>query len=177
MNRAESPAMERARALRLVILDVDGVLTDGRVVVDDNGVESRNFDIKDGLGLMLLARAGIELAIVSAKRSPAVRQRAADLNIRRCYDGVSSKLGPYEEIVAQLGLAANAVCHVGDDLMDLALMKRVGYPVAVADAVPEVKAAAAWVTRARGGHGAVREVAEHILRAQGRWDEIVAGLG
>ncbi|GAB4177755.1 MAG: HAD hydrolase family protein [Rhodocyclaceae bacterium] len=169
--------MERARAVRLVILDADGVLTDGRVIVDDKGVESRNFDIKDGLGLVLLAQAGVELAIVSAKRSSAVRRRAEDLNIRRCYDGVASKLGPYEEITRELALSPAEVCHVGDDLMDLPVMKRVGYPVAVADAVAEVKAVAAWVTRSRGGHGAVRELAERILRAQGRWEGILAGLG
>lgn len=169
--------MERARAIRLVILDVDGVMTDGRVIVDDEGVESRNFDIKDGLGVVLLAASGIEVAILSAKRSPAVRRRAEDLKIRHCYEGVPNKTAPYEKLLHDLDLEEGQVCHVGDDLMDLPVMRRVGFPVAVADAVAEVRAVAAWVTQARGGHGAVREVAERILRAQGLWENAVAGLG
>lgn len=169
--------MDKARSVKLIILDVDGVMTDGRIIIDDNGVESRHFDIKDGLGVVALQMTGVEAAIITSKKSGAVRHRAEELKIRRFHEGIRKKTEPYEQIIAEMGIGDAEVCYVGDDLVDLSLMKRVGFPVAVADAVEEVKAAAAYVTRAPGGRGAVREVAEVILKAQGKWEAILSKIG
>lgn len=167
---------EKARAVKLIILDVDGVMTDGRIVIDDNGVESRNFDIKDGLGVVALQMSGVEAAIITSKKSAAVRARADELKIKRFHEGIRKKTEPYEQMIQEMQISDAQVCYVGDDLVDLSLMKRVGFPVAVADAVDEVKQAAAYVTRAPGGRGAVREVAELILRAQEKWAAILAKI-
>lgn len=169
--------MEKAKDVKLVILDVDGVMTDGRIVIDDNGVESRSFDIKDGLGAIALQMTGVEVAIITSKKSVAVRRRAEELKIKRFYEGIRKKTEPYEEMLKDIGISDAQVCYVGDDLVDLSIMKRVGFPVAVADAVAEVKQAAAYTTQARGGYGAVREVAELILKAQGKWQAILSKIG
>ena len=169
--------MDKARDVKLVILDVDGVMTDGRIVIDDNGLEQRNFDIKDGLGVVALQMSGVDVAIITSKKSGSVRHRAEELKIKRFHEGIRKKTEPYEQMLAEMGIGDAQVAYVGDDLVDLSLMKRVGFPVAVADAVPEVRAAAAYVTQARGGHGAVREAAEAILKAQGKWDAILAKIG
>jgi len=169
--------MDKAKNVKLVILDVDGVMTDGRIVIDDNGVEQRNFDIKDGLGVVALQMCGVDVAIITSKKSGSVRHRAEELKIKRFHEGIKKKTEPYEQIIAEMGIGDAQVAYVGDDLVDLSLMKRVGFPVAVADAVPEVRAAAAYVTQARGGHGAVREAAEAILKAQGKWDAILSKIG
>jgi len=169
-------SVEKARAVKLIILDVDGVMTDGRIVIDDSGVESRNFDIKDGLGVVALQMSGVEAAIITSKKSAAVRARADELKIKRFHEGVRKKTEPYEQMIQEMQITDAQVCYVGDDLVDLSLMKRVGFPVAVADAVDEVKQAAAYVTRAPGGRGAVREVAEVILKAQEKWAAILAKI-
>lgn len=169
--------MEAASRIKLVILDVDGVMTDGRIIVDDEGVETRVFDIKDGFGAVALKMTGIECAIITSKSSGAVRRRAQELKIERYHEGIRNKVEPYEQMLAELQISDEEVCYVGDDLVDLALMRRVGLPVAVADAVPEIREVAAYVTTAPGGRGAVREVAEMILKAQGTWDKIIAKLG
>lgn len=169
--------MDKAKDVKLVILDVDGVMTDGRIVIDDNGVESRHFDIKDGLGVVALQMLGIEVAIITSKKSTAVKCRADELKIKRYHEGIRKKSEPYEAIVQEMGIGDEQVCYVGDDLMDLGLMRRVGFPVAVADAVEDVRRVAAYVTEAPGGHGAVREVAELILKTQGKWDAILSKIG
>jgi 3-deoxy-D-manno-octulosonate 8-phosphate phosphatase (KDO 8-P phosphatase) len=169
--------MEKAKDVKLVILDVDGVMTDGRIVIDDNGLEQRHFDIKDGLGVVALQMTGVEVAIITSKKSGSVRHRAEELKIKRFHEGIRKKTEPYEQMLAEMGIGDAQVAYVGDDLVDLTLMKRVGLPIAVADAVDEVREAAAYVTRARGGRGAVREAAEMILKAQGKWDAILAKIG
>jgi len=169
--------MDKAKDVKLVILDVDGVMTDGRIVIDDNGLEQRNFDIKDGLGVVALQMCGVDVAIITSKKSGSVRHRAEELKIKRFHEGVRKKTEPYEQMLAEMGIGDAQVAYVGDDLVDLSLMKRVGMPIAVADAVPEVRDAAAYVTMARGGHGAVREAAEMILKAQGKWEAILAKIG
>ncbi len=168
--------MEKAKDVKLVILDVDGVMTDGRIVIDDNGLEQRNFDIKDGLGVVALQMTGVEVAIITSKKSGSVRHRAEELKIKRFHEGIRKKTEPYEQMLAEMGIGDDQVAYVGDDLVDLSMMKRVGLPIAVADAVDEVRKAAAFVTRARGGHGAVREAAEMILKAQGKWEAILAKI-
>ena len=169
--------MEKAKKIKLVILDVDGVMTDGHIIIDDNGVESRNFDIKDGMGVVVLMMSGVEVAIITSKKSVAVRHRAEELKIKRFHEGIKKKTEPYEEMLKEMGISDAEVCYVGDDLVDLSMMKRVGLPVAVSDAVQDVKDRAEYVTQARGGRGAVREVAELILKAQGKWEAILAKVG
>lgn len=169
--------MGNTEDIQLVILDVDGVMSDGRIVIDDNGVQSRNFDIKDGMGVVALKMLGVEVAIITSKRSGAVRHRAEELKITRFYEGVKKKLEAYAEILEEMGISDAQVCYVGDDLVDLSMMKRVGFPVAVADAVPDVKKHAKYVTEARGGYGAVREVAEKILKSQDKWDKLLSKIG
>ncbi len=168
--------MGKAEDIKLVILDVDGVMSDGRIVIDDNGVQSRNFDIKDGLGVVALQMLGVEVAIITSKRSGAVRHRAEELKIKRFYEGIRKKTEAYAEIIEDMGITDDEVCYVGDDLVDLSMMKRVGLPVAVADAVPDILEHAAYVTSARGGYGAVREVAEMILKAQGKWEKLLTKI-
>ena len=168
--------MEKAKDIKLVILDVDGVMTDGRIVIDDNGVETRNFDIKDGMGVVVLMMSGVEVAIITSKKSGAVRHRAEELKIKRFYEGIRKKTEPYEEMLKEMGITDAQVAYVGDDLVDLSMMKRVGLPIAVGDAVEDVKKHAAYVTEARGGYGAVREVAEMILKAQDKWDKILSKI-
>lgn len=168
--------MEQAKNVKLVILDIDGVMTDGRIIIDDNGVEQRNFNIKDGLGVVAMQMSGIEVAIITSKKSGSVRHRAEELKIKRFHEGIKKKTEPYEVMLKEMNITDAQVAYVGDDLVDLSLMKRVGLPIAVADAVPEVRAAAAWVTPSKGGHGAVREASEMILKAQGKWDAILAKI-
>ncbi|MBI3147161.1 MAG: phenylphosphate carboxylase subunit delta [Betaproteobacteria bacterium] len=168
--------MDKARNIKLVILDVDGVMTDGKIVIDDNGLEQRNFDIKDGMGVVVLQMSGIDVAIITSKKSGSVRHRAEELKIKHFHEGIKKKTEPYEVMLKELNITDAEVCYVGDDLVDLSMMKRVGLPVAVADAVADVRDAAEYVTQAKGGHGAVREVAELILKTQGKWDKLLAKI-
>lgn len=176
MTRTIDPA--RAAAIRLLALDVDGVLTDGGLYLGATAggerVELKRFEITDGLGIHLLQSAGIEVAIVTRRASEAVRLRAEELGIRECHQQASpTKLPVVEEMAQRRGFGLDAVAFVGDDLADLPVLRRVGFPVAVANAVAEVRATAVWVTRRRGGRGAVRELAEALLRARGEWSAAV----
>lgn len=168
--------MERAKNIKLVILDVDGVMTDGRVIIDDNGINYRNFDIKDGFATLALQMSGIPVAIITTSTSNVVAHRAKELRIEKYFPGSKNKLEVYKNLIQEMGLADENVCYVGDDLVDLALLKRVGLAVAVGDAVDEVKEQAHYVTTKPGGRGAVREVAEIILKTQGKWDGIMSKL-
>lgn len=163
----------RAKKIKLVICDVDGVLTDGKIIYDSSGNESKNFDVQDGLGLVLLKQSGIQTAIISARVSKVVAHRAKDIQIEHVFTGAFPKVVVYDQLTKKLNFKDNEVCFIGDDLPDLAIMKRVGLAVAVFNAVPEVKRAAHFTTRKRGGEGAVREVAEQILKAQGFWPGIL----
>ena len=169
--------MELAKNIKLVILDVDGVMTDGSLYLDENGLQQRRFDIKDGMGTVILPMMGIEVAIITARRSACVRHRAEELRIKHYYEGIKKKTEAFEEIKSKMDIQDNEVCYVGDDLVDLSMMKRVGLPICVADGVPEAKALAAYITQAKGGHGAVREVAEMILKSQGKWEKILEKIG
>lgn len=160
--------------INLLLLDVDGVLTDGRIVYDDHGTEIKTFHVRDGLGLRLLIEAGVKVALVTGRRSKALLRRCRDLGIDRIYDGVIEKEVLLPEILARQGLEAEVTAFMGDDLPDLPIMRRVGLAIAVADAHEQVVAAAHMVTRNRGGHGAVREVCEALLKARGVWDSIMA---
>jgi 3-deoxy-D-manno-octulosonate 8-phosphate phosphatase (KDO 8-P phosphatase) len=161
----------------LLLLDVDGVLTDGRITYDDQGRETKSFDVKDGHGIKLLMRAGIKVGIITGRRSPIVEHRAQELGISIVYQGALDKRVPYEAILAEQGLTDEQVAYVGDDLIDLPILHRVGFSAAVADAVDEVKAAVHYVARRRGGRGAVREICDHILKVSGRWPAVTARYG
>jgi 3-deoxy-D-manno-octulosonate 8-phosphate phosphatase (KDO 8-P phosphatase) len=165
---------QRAKAIRLLILDVDGVLTDGSLYFDAKGEALKVFNVRDGHGIKMLQRAGIEVAFVSGRRSDAAYHRAKELGITRFHEGCRDKVAVMEEITATLNIEAAAVAAIGDDLVDLPHLRRVGLAVAVADAAPEVKAAAHWVTTLPGGKAAVREVCDLLLKAQGKWEEIMS---
>jgi 3-deoxy-D-manno-octulosonate 8-phosphate phosphatase (KDO 8-P phosphatase) len=153
---------------------VDGVLTDATVCVDSRGGEAKAFSIRDGLGLVLLRRAGVRVGWVSSRPSPATHRRARELKVDFLIQRKDSKVAAIEGILVQTSLTWDDVCYAGDDLVDLGPLRRAGVAVAVADAVPEVRAAAHAVTQASGGHGAVREIAEWILKTQKQWKDIVA---
>jgi 3-deoxy-D-manno-octulosonate 8-phosphate phosphatase (KDO 8-P phosphatase) len=166
-------AWGRARRIRLLILDIDGVLTDGSLYFDAKGETLKVFNVRDGHGIKMAQRAGLEVALVSGRRSDAAFHRARELSINRFFEGVRDKVAILEQLLAALNLTPPEVAAVGDELVDLPLFHRVGLAVAVADAVPEVRAAAHWVTTLPGGQGAVREVCDLLLQAQDKWEELV----
>lgn len=155
-------------AIRLLVLDVDGVLTDGSILLGPGGEEFKGFHVRDGFGLKQLMSAGIEVAVISGRRCTAVTQRMAELGIRHVFQGIDDKLGVFQRLCGTLGMEAAQVAVVGDDIPDLGPMRAAGLAIAVADAHPEVRAAAHWVTLARGGRGAAREVADRLLAARPR---------
>ncbi len=160
--------LERAREVRLAIFDVDGVLTDGTIYIGAQGEAFKAFNIQDGHGVKMLQAAGIATAIISGRSSEAVTRRAQELGIEHVVQGSPDKVASLEALLAKVGLEPRQCAFVGDDLPDLAVMKRCGYAVAVANAVDAVKEAAHYVTRSHGGRGAVREVCELLLRSQGK---------
>lgn len=159
--------------IKLLIMDVDGVLTDGTVLINSDGSEGKNFSIVDGHGIKLWHRAGGISAIISGRPSGATTVRAEQLNIQHVLQGCKKKLPAFEGLLEEIGLSADEVAFVGDDLLDLPLVRRAGFGVAVANAVDEVKAAADYVTVKAGGKGAVREVIECILKGSGKWDGLM----
>jgi 3-deoxy-D-manno-octulosonate 8-phosphate phosphatase (KDO 8-P phosphatase) len=166
----------RATRVRLILLDVDGVLTDGSVIMHADGSESKEFHIRDGAAIVWAMQAGIPVGLLSARTSMATSQRAAQLGIRIVSQGIGSKATEFSRILAEQGLGEDEVAYMGDDLLDLSVLVRSGFAAAPADAAPEVRAAAHWTSTIGGGRGAVREFIELILREQGLWDDIVKGF-
>lgn len=164
----------RAAAIELLLLDVDGVLTDGSVIYADDGSELKRFHVRDGSGLKLWHAAGKRSAIVSGRKSVAVERRAAELGISPVLQGADDKLAALNDLLTATGLRPEQVCAIGDDLPDVPVLRRCGLAVAVADACLELRAIANHITAAPGGRGAVREAIEWLLKAGGRWDELVA---
>ena len=164
---------DRCRRIELILSDVDGVLTDGGVLFDNQGIESKQFHIRDGLGIKLWQKAGFRFGLLTARSSHIVKVRAAELNVGIVRQGFENKLPTAKQLIAELDLAPEQVCHIGDDLTDLSLIRYVGLGVAVADAVKEVRDAAQYVTDLPGGRGAVREVVELLLRSKNRWDDLI----
>jgi 3-deoxy-D-manno-octulosonate 8-phosphate phosphatase (KDO 8-P phosphatase) len=165
--------LERARRTRLLIMDVDGVLTDGRIIQDSHGHELKVFDVKDGHGIVMAHRAELRTALISGRESETITRRAQELGIELVFQKIWNKLAVYEKILEETKLTHDEVAYIGDDLIDIPVLRRVGLAVAVADAVDEVKSTAHMVTQRPGGQGAVREVIELILRAQGHWDTLL----
>ncbi|MFO1381813.1 MAG: 3-deoxy-manno-octulosonate-8-phosphatase KdsC [Chitinivorax sp.] len=165
---------DRARALKLVVFDVDGVLTDGKLYLSDSGEEIKAFNTLDGHGLKMLHASGVELAIITGRKSRLVELRAANLGISLLFQGVSDKLTAFRELLGQLGLQTEQAAFMGDDLVDLPPMRRAGLAIAVPAAPELVKQHSHYITERNGGEGAVREVCELIMRAQGSFDAQVA---
>jgi 3-deoxy-D-manno-octulosonate 8-phosphate phosphatase (KDO 8-P phosphatase) len=165
--------LERARKTRLLIMDVDGVLTDGRIIVDGLGHELKEFDVKDGHGIVMAHRANLQTALISGRESETTARRAQELGIDLVFQKIWNKLEVYDRILSDTKLTHEEVAYMGDDLVDIPLLRRVGLAIAVADAVDEVKAVAHMITQRAGGQGAVRETIELILRAQGHWDTLI----
>jgi 3-deoxy-D-manno-octulosonate 8-phosphate phosphatase (KDO 8-P phosphatase) len=165
---------EKLKKVKWLILDVDGVMTDGRIIMDDQGRELKHFDVRDGHGIKLIQRYGVETAILTGRKSKAVDFRAKDLGIKKVYQEAFNKREVFEKILQEHRLTAKETAYVGDDIVDLPVLKRVGFSAAVADAHETVKKHVDYVTKHRGGRGAVREICEMILKAQGKWPEISA---
>ena len=168
------PINAKASKIKLLLFDVDGVLTDGKILLHADGSESKQFDIKDGTGIIWAQRAGLTVGLLSARTSAATGQRAAQLGITLVHQGVASKLESYEQIVDSLLLDDEQVAYMGDDVLDLPVLVRVGLATAPADAVEDVRSRVHWVSTAKGGQGAARDLIEVILRAKGRWDALLA---
>lgn len=165
---------KRAKEIRLLLLDVDGVLTDGRIIYDGEGREFKTFDVKDGQGIKLLQQGGLKVGILTGRRSSAVSLRAKELGIEILHQKVLDKTKTLDGILGKNEIRAEQICFMGDDLADLPVLHRVGFAVAVADAVEDVKKNAHYITRHHGGRGAVREICEVILKSQGKWKEIIS---
>ncbi|MBX9299391.1 KdsC family phosphatase [Chromobacterium piscinae] len=165
---------EQARKVKLLIMDVDGVMTDGRIYYDARGEESKSFYVQDGLGLRLLQGTGVQLAIISGRADRCVEHRAQALKIDHYYGGVHDKKVALTELLDKTGLSAEQCAFIGDDLIDLPILTRVGLAVAVPEAPPQVRQHCHYVTGNSGGHGAVRELAELIMQAQGTFEGVLA---
>jgi 3-deoxy-D-manno-octulosonate 8-phosphate phosphatase (KDO 8-P phosphatase) len=176
VQRIPARVRKKIKQIRLLLLDVDGVLTDGRIVMDYRGNEIKYFDARDGQGIRLLQRAGIQVGIISGRSASAVTHRAKDLGIKLVYQGADDKLVAYNKIKRRSPISDREIAYVGDDLVDLALLRRVGLALTVNDCWPDLKQACDYVTEAGGGRGAVREIAELLLKTQGKWRTILENL-
>lgn len=162
---------EIARPIRMILSDVDGVMTDGSIVIDNSGVETKSFHVRDGLGIKLWQDAGFQFGILTSRNSRIVKLRAAELGIAVVRQGFEDKLTAAREIFATLPIEPSEVCYIGDDLPDLPVLKEVGLSVTPADGVEEVRASSKWVLTKAGGQGAIRELVERLLKAKGRWED------
>jgi len=175
MARITQPELEsRARALQVLLFDVDGTLTDGGVYVDADGRELKRFSIKDGSAIALASKVGLMTGLVSARASLATKARATELGMKLVMQGVANKREALDEIMANHNVSAAEVAYMGDDLVDLGILNKAGLAACPADASAEVRAACHWVSQYPGGHGAAREFVELILKARGQWDDVLA---
>jgi 3-deoxy-D-manno-octulosonate 8-phosphate phosphatase (KDO 8-P phosphatase) len=166
--------VEKLRKIKMLILDVDGVMTDGRIIMDESGRETKHFDVRDGHGLKMLQRYGIKVVLLTGRQSEVVSHRARDLGIKEVYQKVFNKKEIFEKILKKNKLAPEEAAFIGDDIIDVPVLKSVGFSAAVDDAMDVVKKAVDYVTKNKGGRGAIREVCELIMQAQGHWEEIAA---
>jgi 3-deoxy-D-manno-octulosonate 8-phosphate phosphatase (KDO 8-P phosphatase) len=156
-----------------LLLDVDGVLTDGGIVIDERGIESKRFDVRDGQGITLLKRAGVEVGFVSGRSSGAVRQRADDLGVKWVFQGIQNKAEIYQSIKKRTGLKDEHIAYAGDDIVDMPILRAAGLAITVPDGWPGIRHVVDYVTEAEGGRGAVREISELILTAQNLWKDLI----
>ena len=162
--------------IRLILFDVDGVLCSGDISYSDDGREYKTFDVQDGLGITLARMAGLKTGIITGRKSPVIERRAAELKIDYLSQGSFNKLPAYQDILTRSGCEDSEICYIGDDLLDLPLLKRVGFSVTVANGRDEVKTECHYITTAFGGRGAVREVIDLILKGQGKFDQLLENL-
>jgi len=160
--------------IKMVIFDVDGVLTDGGIIIDAYGIETKKFNVKDGTGIKYLIRSGLQVAFITGRQSMVVSLRAKELGVTDVFQDAKNKMEPYEQLLAKYGLKDEDICYIGDDLPDIPVMRRAGFAAAVSNAPSEVKNAAAFVTSVAGGQGAARELAEKILKDQDKWKTILS---
>ncbi len=172
-NKQLETLKDSAKNIKLLILDVDGVLTDGSIILDNEGNEFKSFHVRDGHGIKMLERVGVKVAIITGRHSKVVERRAHELGITEVYQRCHIKSVAYEHLLEKMDLKDEEVAYIGDDIVDIPIFKRVGFSIAVADATEETKAEAMMVTKNRGGRGAVREVCEFILKSKGKWEELM----
>lgn len=165
---------DKLKDIKLLLLDVDGVMTDGGIIYDGNGLETKVFNVKDGHGIKMLQRHGIAVGIITGRTSKVVDIRAAELGIELVYQGALKKLESYVDVKLRTGLDDSQIAYVGDDVIDVPVMRRVAFAAAPSDGLPEARNVADYVTSCAGGRGAVREVCDLILKGQGLWDEVVS---
>ncbi len=164
---------EKAKKIKMFLMDVDGVLTDGKVIYDSNGNEIKAFNVRDGLGITLLHKAGIKTGIITGRNSPMVEKRANELKINEVFQGKNKKIESYQHIKEKYNLKDEEILYIGDDLIDIPILKKVGFPVSVHDAPEIVKKYCIYITKKRGGEGAVRETVEFLLKLQNRYEDII----
>lgn len=168
----EKEILEKLKKIKMLILDVDGVMTDGKIIMDSEGREMKNFNVRDGHGLVMLQRYGIRVGILTGRTSTVVDHRARDLKITEVYQGALNKKDVFATILEKNGVEPEAIAYLGDDIVDIPVLKRVGFSAAVADAMELVKKSVDYVTVHKGGEGAVREICEMLLMAQGHWADV-----
>lgn len=166
--------IEKLKKIKMLLLDVDGVMTDGRIVMDSEGREMKNFNVRDGHGLVMVQRHGIAVGILTGRKSDVVEHRARDLKITEVYQGALNKKEVFAQILEKNNLTPQSIAYMGDDIVDIPVLKIAGFSVAVADALDLVKKTVDYITVNKGGYGAVREVCEMLLKAQGFWPEVAA---
>jgi 3-deoxy-D-manno-octulosonate 8-phosphate phosphatase (KDO 8-P phosphatase) len=176
MTEKDKKMIDRLKKIQVLLLDVDGVLTAGEIIYSDRGEQLKVFNVKDGLGIRMLKAAGLQVGIITGRTGQALRHRCQNLGIDLLFDGIRDKTKVLKDLLEKTGIAQEQVAFIGDDLPDLAIMKKVGAAIAVADAHEMIKQAAHMTTQARGGRGAVREACEAILKAHGKWDTLVLEL-
>jgi len=176
VKRLSAKIRHKAEKVKLLLLDVDGVLTDGRIIIDDFGVETKQFDVRDGLGIGLLMRAGIQIGFITGRSSAVVQHRASELGVGLVYQRVENKLETYRLIQKNSSLEDEQIAYAGDDVVDLPVLRHAGFSITVRDGWPELFSSVDYVTSAKGGRGAVREIAELVLTAQNKWSELVQRL-
>jgi len=175
MNKLfDEELVKKIKSVTFLMLDVDGVLTDGKIIIDDLGNETKHFNVRDGHGLKMLIRAGIQVVLITGRTSKVVEYRARELGIKEIYQGSKNKVENLEEILRKKRISGEQVAYVGDDLVDIPVFRRVGFSVAVEDASEYAKESADYITERKGGQGAVRELCEIILKIQGKWDDIAS---
>jgi 3-deoxy-D-manno-octulosonate 8-phosphate phosphatase (KDO 8-P phosphatase) len=165
---------DKLKGIKILMLDVDGVMTDGRIIMDSDGREMKNFDVRDGHGLKMIQRYGIEIVILTGRTSQVVEHRARDLGITEVYQGALNKKEVFQQILNKHHIGPEVVAYMGDDIVDIPVLKQVGFSASVADALEIVKQCVDCITVQPGGRGAVREICELILQAQGNWPELAA---
>jgi 3-deoxy-D-manno-octulosonate 8-phosphate phosphatase (KDO 8-P phosphatase) len=174
VKHTSAGVQRKAAKIKLILFDVDGVLTDGAIILDDRGVEAKRFDVRDGQGITLLIHFGIKVGFITGRYSSIVRRRAKELGVTTVYQGVKNKVEIYERIKRRTGLKDDQIAYVGDDITDLPILRKVGLAITVGDGWSGLKTRVDYVTKSEGGRGAVREVSELVLKVQDMWKELTS---